>query len=238
MNIKNAGVAAAALAAASAAACAQEPPAAAPARTIAVTGAGETTATPDMAVLRLGVRTDAPSAAAALRGNSTAMQTTIKTLKDAGVADRDIQTTGLSINPRYDYNRNNEPPRLIGYTAANAVSVRLRDLDKAGAVIDQAVQSGANSIDGVTLTFADPAPLYDAAREDAVKKAKAEAELYARAAGVRLGQVLSITDGAVGGPVPVNYAAVRAAPMAEASVPMEAGESTISASVSMVFEIE
>ncbi|MHA7872445.1 MAG: SIMPL domain-containing protein [Hyphococcus sp.] len=207
-------------------------------RTITVSGRGEAAAAPDMAVLSIGVRTDAQTAAAALRQNSADMAATIAKLKDLDVADRDIQTSGLSINPRYDYGERRSDPRVIGFTATNTLTVKLRDLDRAGAVIDQAVQSGANSLGGVQLTFADPKPLSDAARKDAVADARGKAALYAEAAGVRLGRVLSIQDGYVATPAPQPYATAALRMESDAAVPMQAGESTITASVTIVYAIE
>ena len=220
-------------------ACAATPTALAestPIRTITVTGQGEAVAAPDMALLNIGARTDAQTAAAALRQNSQNMAATIKKLKDLGIEDRDIQTSGLSINPRYDYERNRSAPKLIGYTASNNLSVKLRDLAKAGSVIDQAVQSGANTIGGISFTFADPSPLYEAAREDAVKRAKAKADLLTEAAGVKLGKVMTIQDGY--GPAPSPFVPVMESSMKfDAAVPVQAGESTISANVTIIYEI-
>jgi hypothetical protein len=221
------------------AACSAAPQAAAqnetPLRTITVNGEGEVSAAPDMAVISIGVQTEADSAAEALRTNSAAMRATIDKLKELGVEDRDIQTSGLSINPRYDYERNRAKPPIIGYTASNTVTVRLRDLDRAGAVIDQAVQSGANNLNGISFTFADPDPLYDAARRDAVADARAKAALLADAAGVELGRLLRIEGGYVNAPQPM----VKMARMeADAStVPLAAGESAVTANVTLVYEI-
>ncbi|MEO1135327.1 MAG: SIMPL domain-containing protein [Pseudomonadota bacterium] len=206
-------------------------------RTISVTGQGKAAAAPDMAVVTIGVQSEAPTAAAALRQNSTDMSATIDTLKELGVADRDIQTSGLSVNPRYDYERNRSRPEVIGFTASNNVTVRLRDLSAAGAIIDQAVQSGANSLGGVSFAFSDPKPLYDEARRDAVADARAKADLLTDAAGVRLGKLLFIQEGHAVTPQPRPYAA-RMEMAQDQAVPMEAGESTVNISVSMIYEIE
>lgn len=206
-------------------------------RTISVAGEGKAAAAPDMAVVTIGVQSEAPTAAAALRQNSADMTATIETLKELGVADRDIQTSGLSINPRYDYENNRSRPKVIGFTASNQVTVRLRDLSAAGAIIDQAVQSGANSLGGVSFAFSDPKPLYEEARRDAVADAKAKADLLTDAAGVRLGRLLYIQEGHTATPQPMVYAA-RMEMAQDQSVPMEAGESTVRASVSLIYEIE
>ena len=223
------------------AACSAAPDAAAqsgtPVRTITVNGEGAASAAPDMAVISIGVRSDGASAAEALRKNSTAMSATIKQLKALGVADKDVQTSGLSIQPRYNYKTDQSPPPIVGYTASNAVTVRLRDLDKAGAVIDQVVQSGANTLGGISFTFADPKPLKDAARRDAVADAREKAELLADAAGVSLGRLMTIQDGYVSAPTPMlEMTRMKSADVA--AVPLEAGESAISANVTLVYELK
>ncbi len=205
-------------------------------RTITVTGQGEAVAAPDMAVLSIGVRTDGRTAAEALQGNSAAMTETIAKLKDLGVENRDIQTSALSINPRYDYERNRSNPPLIGYTASNSLTVKLRDLSHAGEVIDQAVSSGANSLGGISFTFADPKPLQDDARKDAVARARAKAKLLTEAAGVRLGSVLTINDGYAATPSP-QPRMMRMEAASDSAVPLQAGESVISASVTIIYEI-
>ncbi|WDI30519.1 SIMPL domain-containing protein [Hyphococcus flavus] len=206
-------------------------------RTITVNGQGRAAAAPDMAVISIGVQSEAKTAAEALRKNSTDMSATITKLKELGVADRDIQTSGLSINPRYNYDKNRSQPEVIGFTASNSVTVKLRDLDNAGAVIDQAVQSGANSLGGVSFSFSNPKPLQEDARRDAVADAKAKAELLTDAAGVRLGALITIQDGYVSSPQPRPYAA-RMEMAADSAVPMEAGESEVNATVTLVYEIQ
>ena len=222
-------------------ACAASPSAIAqsetPSRTITVNGEGVASAVPDMAVLSIGVRTDAPTASAALRQNSSEMAATIAKLRELDVAERDIQTSGLSVNPRYNYENNRSEPKIIGFTAANTLTVKLRDLDSAGVVIDQAVQSGANSLGGIQFTFADPNPLMEGARKDAVANARAKAELYANAAGVHLGQVMTIQDGYASTPSPRPMMARMEADQSS-SVPLQAGESSITSTITIVYEIE
>ncbi|MEX6633344.1 SIMPL domain-containing protein [Hyphococcus lacteus] len=208
-----------------------------PARTITVSGEGTASAVPDMTVINVGVQSDALTAADALRANSSNMSATIKKLKELGIADRDIQTSGLSLNPRYNYEKNRSQPEVIGFTASNNVTVRLRDLSKAGSVIDQAVQSGANSLNGISFSFDEPKPLYEKARRNAVADAKAKAELLTDAAGVRLGRLITIQDGYSQAPSPKMYGA-RMEMAADSAVPMEAGESSVSATISMIYEIE
>ncbi|MFN3959027.1 MAG: SIMPL domain-containing protein [Parvularculaceae bacterium] len=207
------------------------------ARTIIVTGAGEATKAPDMAYLTLGVEADGATASEALRKNSAQMEATIKTLRDAGVDKKDIQTSNLSVGARYDYSREGGAPRLIGYQATNTVRVNLRNLEKAGGVIDKAVSSGSNRLDSISFGFADPKPLLNDARRAAAADARERASLYAEAAGVKLGRVLQISDSVSVAPGP--YPVVLRADMAEAkAVPIMAGEQTISATVTIVYAIE
>jgi uncharacterized protein YggE len=207
------------------------------ARTIVVTGAGEATSAPDVAYLTLGVEADGATASEALRKNSAQMEATIKTLRDAGVDKDDIQTSNLSVGARYDYSREGQAPRLVGYQATNTVSVKLRNLKKAGEVIDKAVASGSNRLDSISFGFADPKPLLNVARRDAVADARERAALYANAAGVTLGDVLQISDSFSHAPGPVPIAARADFAKAEA-VPIAAGEQTIGASVTIVYAIK
>ena len=228
------------IAAATLAACSAAPVAhaegGAPARTMTVTGNGEASGAPDIAVMSIGVETEASTAKAALSQNAASMHATIEKLKARGVAEKDMQTQNLSVSPRYDYNTNGKPPRLIGYTATNTVSVKLRDLAEAGSIIDDAVGDGANSLGGISFGFNDPKPLMNEARKDAVKDAREKAELYALAAGVTLGPVLQIQDGYTAAPSPAPYMEMRAVAKAD-STPIATGESTVSANVTIVYEI-
>lgn len=206
-------------------------------RTIVVTGTGEASAAPDMAYLNLGVEADGATAAEALRKNSAQMDATLKSLREAGVDKKDIQTSNLNVGARYDYSRENQPPRIIGYQATNTVSVKLRNLDKAGAIIDKAVGVGANRLDSIAFGFADPKPLMNSARKAAVVDARERAALYADAAGVKLGPVLQISDSYSPGPGPIPV--ITRMEMAQAkAAPIEAGESTMSASVTVIYAIE
>ncbi len=207
------------------------------AKTIVVTGAGEATAAPDVAYLTLGVEADGATASDALRKNSAQMEAAIKTLRDAGVDKKDIQTSNLSVGARYDYSREGQPPRLIGYQATNTVTVKLRNLDKAGGVIDKTVASGSNRLDSISFGFADAKPLLNDARRAAVADARERAALYADAAGVKLGAVLQISDSFSQSPGPVPIA-VRAYAAEAKSVPIAAGEQAISASVTIVYAIQ
>jgi uncharacterized protein YggE len=228
------------LAAISLAACSAAPGAlagdTAPLRTITVSGEGESAGVPDIAILSIGVETEGRTVAEALEKNAAQMSAAIAKLKARGVAPKDMQTRNLSVGPRYDYSNDGRPPRIVGYTAQNSLTVKLRDLAKAGSIIDDAVADGANNLGGISFTFDDPKPLMDEARKAAVKDARARAELYAAAAGVTLGQVMQIQDGYAAPPSPAPMMEMRAVAKA-ASTPIETGESTVAANVTMVFEI-
>ncbi len=207
-------------------------------RTLVVNGLGEATAAPDMAVLSVGVDAQAPTAAQALKDNGARMNATIAKLKARGVAEKDMQTQNLSINPVYKYDSNGSSPRIVGYQATNTLTVKLRDLSAAGSVIDDAVAEGANNLGGISFTFSDPKPLLDKARTAAVDDARRKAELLAKAAGIGLGSVLQITDGYASAPQPVPMYRMDAMVAEAKATPIAAGESTISANVTIVYEIK
>jgi len=201
-------------------------------RTLTVSGLGSVALAPDMATITLGVRHEAATAQEALRKMSEGLGPVLAHLSGSGVDERDIQTSGLSLDPVRVYPEG-EPPRLTGYAASSTVLVRLRDLDTVGAVLDSIVGEGANELSGIRFTLADPAAAEDEARRAAVADARARAETYAEAAGVSLGEVLSISESGIGGgPAPMAYA------MREASVPVAAGEIEVSMSVTIVYAIE
>lgn len=198
---------------------------------IAVTGEARMTAPPDMASVMLGVVTRSDSAAAALSANSDALARVLERLAAAGIEPRDLQTTGLSLNPDWDHSEGGEA-RIRGYVATNQVTARVRDLGSLGAVLDKAVQDGANTLNGLSFSLSDPAPLMQEARARAVADARARAEVLAEAAGVDLGRILSITEG---GPSVGPFPAYRAEAMA--AVPIAQGEVETVAQVTITWEI-
>ena len=203
-----------------------------PPRTISVTGTGTVEAAPDMATLTIGVTTQAATAAEALAANSTATDAVIARLTASGIEPRDMQTSNLSINPNWS-GYDSSTPTIAGYVASNMLTVRVRALDSTGAVLDAAVADGANTLNGMTFGLADPEPVYNEARKEAVADARAKAELLALAAGVKLGAVLSISDaGAMTDPAPMYRDAVAASP-----VPVQGGELGLIANVSVTYEI-
>lgn len=205
--------------------------------TISVTGEGRIEAAPDMATISLGVTTEAATAGAAMAANSDGVRAVIERLKATGIEDRDVQTSGLSLGPRYDYGRSDgAPPTIVGYTASNMVTVRVRALDTLGSVLDGVVSDGANTLNGLSFGIAEDGEVIDEARRRAVAEARHKAELYADAAGVALGRVISISE-------PGGYSPPMPMAMAEASfakggdVPVAPGEVSFAATVTMVYEI-
>lgn len=206
--------------------------------TITLQGRGEVTAAPDMAVITTRVVSVGKTAAETLDQNSAAMNKVISDIKGSGVADKDIQTSGFSIYPRYDNrdNRDGRPPVIIGYEVSNGVTVQVRDLSKLGAILETVVSSGVNSVDGIRFAVSETDDLLDEARKGAVLDARKKAELYTAAAGVKLGRILSISEAGVS--VPRPQAMRFEAAMAAAPVPIQAGEAELNASVTITWELE
>ncbi|MCX7889613.1 MAG: SIMPL domain-containing protein [Rhodobacteraceae bacterium] len=207
--------------------------------TLSVTGEGRVEARPDMALVTMGVTTEADTAREALDANNARIAATIARLKSAGIEDRDIQTSGLSLGPRYDYNRSasDGTAQITGFIATNSVTVRIRALGLLGETLDAVVTDGANTLGGISFGMQDPAPLLDEARKESVADARRKAELYAAAAGVRLGRILSIADqsGAYYPPVPMPMGGM--AMEAKSAVPVASGEVTLSSNVAIVWEL-
>ncbi|QIG78899.1 SIMPL domain-containing protein [Stakelama tenebrarum] len=175
---------------------------------LTVVAEGSTTRTPDLATISAGVVTQGATAAEAMQANSARMARVIAALKRAGIADRDIQTSNINLSPQYR-REDNQPPVITGYQASNSVRVRFRDIENSGAILDLLVAQGANNINGPSLGLAEPQGAMDEARADAIRTARARAELYASAAGLSVDRILSISEGADrgGGPMPMGYMA-------------------------------
>ncbi|NUB44025.1 SIMPL domain-containing protein [Fertoebacter nigrum] len=203
---------------------------------ITVTGEGRVDARPDMATITLGVMTEAATAAEAMAANSAELAKVLERLRAAGIADRDLQTTGLSLNANWQSTRDNAPPVITGYIAQNMLTVRVRALDTLGGVLDAAVQDGANTLNGVGFGLTDPDPAMDEARKRAVADAVAKATLLTGAAGVGLGPIIEITEG--GGYAPPMPQFRMEAGMAADAVPVAEGEVTMTAQVTVIFALE
>jgi len=202
--------------------------------TITVSGEGEVKAVPDEAILTAGVESVGATADAALAANRRAMNAVFATLKIRGIPDRSIQTSNFSVSPQYDSGKH-VMPKVIGYQVTNSVSVTIDDLTKLGGAIDALVASGANSMGGISFTVHDPKPLLKQAREAAVKDATDRAQTYAQAAGLSVGPVVQLSEGAVQMPRPVFRTMAIAGFDA---TPVAAGEQTISAQVTVTFELK
>lgn len=202
--------------------------------TITVTGVGQASAAPDMAVISLGVRIRAKTALGAVNATSEALERVLAQLEAQGVAARDMQTATLSLNQMWDRRSSSGEAEPSGFEASNVLTVRVRDLDRLGDVLEAALADGANALSGLRFGFRNPRPLQDDARRRAVTDAMEKARLYASAAGVTLGPLLSLSEGGASAPV-MQAATMRMAEMA--SVPIAAGETEISAQVTMVFAV-
>lgn len=200
---------------------------------ISVTGEATLSVAPDQAQIDGGVTSDAKTAREASDANNAAMGKVLLALKGAGIDDKDYQTSRLSLQPKYAPDRTG-PSAVVGYRASNRVTIKLRDVTKIAGVIDILVGAGANEIGGINFVVSQTSKLLDDIREKAIADARRKAEIYAKAAGVALGEPLSISE--EGGSAP-TFRAKMAAPMA-AAAPVAQGEETLSVSVSVSWAIK
>jgi uncharacterized protein YggE len=209
---------------------------------VAVTGEGSAHLAPDMAILILTVMRQEETARAALDANSAAMAQVLEAMKADGIAERDLQTSGFSINPQYHYPRNDGStpvqPQIIGYQVANSLTVRVRDLDQLGAIIDKSVTLGVNQGGQIRFTNDDPSAAVTKARVAAVQDAKAKAATLVEAAGVALGRITEISE-RLSVPQPLPMARMQAEQaFADAAVPVASGENEYKVNVNVTFEID
>lgn len=213
----------------------------APEHTISVTGTGRVIISPDVADLRLGVQATRPTVKAARQVAAESMTKVVAALKALGIADKDIQTSTLYLQPVYDYTNNTNPPKITGYQLSNSVSVTIRDLDKVGDAIDDSLAAGATTMDGVTFRVDDPAKALSQAREAAMTQAKASADTLAKSAGVTIAGVASISESGGTMPTPIPYAERTAgglaAPDKAVSTPIEAGTNEVTVTVAVSYLI-
>ena len=206
-------------------------------RIITITGTGVVKAAPDIAHITTGVVSDALTARAALDENTAAMTRVVSELKTQGIEPKDIQTTNFSVNPRYQHHKDGTPPNIIGYRVTNTVLITVRDLKALGKILDAVVTLGSNQIGGIAFAFDKPAALRDEARRQATGDALRMAKLYAEAAGVGLGNILSIREDMISRP-PRPMMARMAMEAKAAPVPIEAGEQAIEVRVNIIWQIE
>lgn len=203
---------------------------------LSVSATAEASRTPDIATISTGVVTQAADANAAMRDNAVQMDRMMAALRAAGIAPRDIQTSGINLNPQYKY-AENQPPAIVGYQASNTVNVKVRELAKLGKVLDALVAQGANQINGPSFGIDQPEAALEEARLAAVKKAQAQAQTYARALGLQVKRIVSISEGGASLPRPVPMMRAMAADAGFKETAVAPGESSVSVSVEMVFEL-
>jgi len=200
-----------------------------------VTATGEVTRVPDLAIISAGVQTRAATASAALQQAAARMTRVRAALKAAGIADRDIQTSSINLNPDYRY-ENGQPPKLAGYAASNQLTIRFRDIANAGKIIDALVAEGANSISGPSLTIDKPETAMDEARLKAIAAGRARAETYARALGMRVVRLVALSEN--GGGYPGPRVMMQAVERDSSATSIEAGEQAVTANLAMTFELQ
>lgn len=210
---------------------------------ISVTGEGLVRGQPDMAVINAGVVTQAKTAREALSENSAAMSRMTEALRGEGIDRRDLQTAGFFVEPVYsqpppDYDGSQSfEPEIVGYRVRNELTLRIRNLSRVGALLDQVVSLGANSISGPTFSVADPTGLKDQARRAAMRDAIRKGQLYAQAANVSLGAITRIEENVFQPPQPLPMAAMAREAAADSAVPIEAGELAFEAQVNVTWRI-
>ena len=204
------------------------------ATTLDLSAAGETRIAPDEAMITLGVQTEAPSAARAMRANAEQMTRLMAALAAQGVPARAIATSNINLQAQYAYSPG-VAPRLTGYTAANDVTVTVEDLPKLGATLDAVVAAGANQINGIAFGLKDPLAAENTARRAAVAALRAKAELYAAATGLHVARLVTLTEG--GGSAPPQPKLMREAAMAAPQTPVSPGELTVHVEISGVYEL-
>ena len=205
--------------------------------TISVSGTGEVTGTPDVLIVDLGVQVLRPTVGDATGEAARLAQGVIDALLAEGVVEKDIQTTNYSIRPEYDYR--NDTQTLRGYRVSNTVSAKIRQMDKAGDVIDAAAAAGGNDaiVNNIRFDLEADGPLITAAREAAWNDAKAKAEQLAALAEVQLGQAVSISETSSPAPPPIAYASATAEAARDFVTPIQAGEASVSVVVTVQFGI-
>jgi uncharacterized protein YggE len=201
-------------------------------RQVTVTGEATVAVAPDAAVIRIGVTSSAKTAREASDANAQQMTGVLAAIKDTGIADRDVQTLRLSLQPQYDPNRTGAA-RLLGFQATNQLLVKIRDIDKLPGILDRAIGAGANEMSGIEFVVSEPSKLLDEARDEAVADARRKAERYAKAAGAKLGAVASISEEG-SSPPPRLMQAMRAG---AAPLPIAPGEQTLRVVIMVSYEL-
>jgi uncharacterized protein YggE len=203
-----------------------------------VSAQGSVTRAPDIATLSAGVVTQAPTAAAAMAENAQRMANATTALRKAGVADKDLRTATLSLQPQYRY-ADNQPPVITGYQASNQLSVIFHDIKRAGPILDTLVAQGANQISGPDFSVEHPEAALDEARAQAMTAARARAELYAKAAGMRVKRIVSISESGAEMPQPPRVGMIMVTAMRKnADTEIQAGDQKLGVTVQVSFELQ
>ena len=204
---------------------------------LSVSASAEASRVPDVATISAGVVTQAVDGNAAMRQNAEQMARVMTAIKAAGIAEKDIQTSGINLSPQYRYVEN-EAPKITGFQASNTVNLKVRDIARLGKVLDALAAQGSNQINGPSFEIDQPEPVYDEARLAALKKAQGRAETYATSLGLRVRRIVSISEGNGGGfrPMPMMMAQAKSMDRAE-STSVSPGETTLTVNLDVVFEL-
>ena len=203
-----------------------------------ISATGTVSRVPDLAIISAGVVTKSTTATGAIADNATRMERVRAALKRAGIADKDIQTSSINLNPDYRY-ENNQPPVLTGYQASNNVSVKFRDIRSSGKILDALVAEGANQINGPSLTIDKPEGAYDEARVKAIAAGRARAELYARSLGMRVVRLVSVSEGGGNYPrPPMAMATMAAKAERSADTSIDPGSQDLEITLAMSFDLQ
>ena len=202
-----------------------------------ITATGTVSRVPDLAIISAGVVTKSTTATGAIADNAARMERVRAALRRAGIADKDIQTSSISLNPDYRY-ENNQAPVLTGYQASNNVSVKFRDIRNSGKILDALVAEGANQINGPSLTIDKPEGAYDEARVKALAVGRARAELYARSLGMRVVRLVEVSEGGANNPRPPMPMAMMAKAERSADTSIDPGSQDLEVTLSMSFDLQ
>lgn len=203
---------------------------------LSVSATAESRRVPDVATISTGVVTQAADANAAMRANAVQMDKVMAAIRAAGIAERDVQTSGINLNPQYRY-AENQPPTITGYQANNTVNVKVRDLSRLGKVLDAFVASGANQVNGPSFEVDKPEEAYDEARVAALRKAQAQAKTYADALGLKVRRIVTISEGGASFPRPMPMVRAMAADAMMKETAVSPGETALSVNLDVVFEL-
>jgi uncharacterized protein YggE len=206
-----------------------------PETTITLNGRGSVEHAPDIAMITVGVSVEAETASTAMNQQSQKMNGVFAAVKAAGVADRDMQTSNLSLNPVYEYPEN-KPRRLTGYNASNQLTIKVRDLKNLGKTLDATVKGGGNTIHGISFSIDKPESYQNEARVEAIKDAAAKAELYANAVGYKVKRIVTVSENEFY-PEPIPMVARMQVADAAESTPVAGGEVSLTQTVSVTFEL-